>query len=181
MEERTPTMPSVMYLKYLKIIRKMPGSQVRIWKAHCDEPETPACPHCGCTHIHIHGYYDRHIICAGEDNGIRRIILRTKRYKCCNCNRTFVQNCRCIGLQKHAVRTVRLDYQMARQMLRGVSNKNIARQFYVSEATVERVMHKQFNKILKKTLNHPCPLILGIDEHSIHCGKTKGHKLALLQ
>ena len=70
-----------------------------------------------------------------------------RAYKCCNCNRTFVQDCRCIGLQKHAVRTVRLDYQMARQMLRGVSNKNIARQFYVSEATVERVMHKQFNKL----------------------------------
>ena len=116
MEEKTPTMPSVMYLKYLKIIRKMPGSQVRIWKAHCDEPETPICPHCGCAHVHIHGRYDRHIICAGEDGGIRRIILRVKRYKCCNCNRTFVQDCRCIGLQKHAVRTVRLDYQMAKQM-----------------------------------------------------------------
>ena len=179
MEEKTPTMPSVMYLKYLKITRKLSGSQVRIWKAHCDEPETPVCPHCGCVHIHIHGYYDRHIICAGEDNGIRRIILRTKRYKCCNCNRTFVQDCRCIGLQKHAVRTVRLDYQMAKQMLRGVSNKNIASQFGISEATVERVMHKQFNKIVKKTLNHPCPRILGIDEHSIHRGKTKGHKFAV--
>ena len=35
-------MPSVMYLKYLKIIRKMPGSQVRIWKAHCDDPKHPS-------------------------------------------------------------------------------------------------------------------------------------------
>ena len=48
-------MPGVMYLKYLKSIRKMPGSQVRIWKDHCDGPETPICPHCGCAHVHIHG------------------------------------------------------------------------------------------------------------------------------
>ena len=115
MEEKTPTMPGVMYLKCLKSIRKMPGSQVRIWKDHCEGPETPIGPHCGCAHVHIHDRYDRHIICAGEDGGVRRIVLRVNRYKCCNCNRTFVLNCRCIGLQKHAVRTVRLDYQMAKQ------------------------------------------------------------------
>ena len=60
-----------------------------------------------------------------------------------------------------------------------MSYKNIAEKYRISTATVERQLHKNHAALLREQLNYPCPQVLGIDEHSIHRGRTKGHKFAV--
>ncbi len=53
-------------------------------------------------------------------------------------------------------------------LIEGVSNKDIAKEFNVSESTVERIIHEQYEAEVKEKLGYSAPLIVGIDEHKIH-------------
>lgn len=44
---------------------------------------------------------------------------------------------------------------------------------------MERQLHRNHEKLLKEQLHYPCPMVMGIDEHSIHRGRTKGAKFAV--
>ncbi len=60
-----------------------------------------------------------------------------------------------------------------------MSNKKIAEKLQLSASTVERLLHRNHEKLLKEQLNYPCPVVLEIDEHSIHRSGTRGHKSAV--
>ena len=64
-----------------------------------------------------------------------------------------------------------MERSMGRQMMQGVSNKHIAANFKVNPSTVERCLQRLFGLHLRERLNYPCPVYLGIDEHSIHKGR----------
>ena len=51
--------------------------------------------------------------------------------------------------------------------------------YRISTSTVERQLHRNHEKLLKEQLHYPCPMVMGIDEHSIHRGRTKGAKFAV--
>ena len=57
--------------------------------------------------------------------------------------------------------------------------KEIAEKYNMSASAFERQLHRSHEKLLREQLNYPCPIVLGIDEHSIHRGNTKGHKFAV--
>ena len=57
--------------------------------------------------------------------------------------------------------------------------KEIAEKYNMSASAVERQLHRSHEKLLREQLNYPCPIMLGLDEHSIHRGNTKGHKFAV--
>ncbi len=75
------------------------------------------------------------------------------------------------GILPYARRNERLNKSICRQMLQGVSNKHIAANFHIHPNTVERTLQRLFKLHLKERLNYPCPVYLGIDEHSIHKGR----------
>lgn len=67
---------------------------------------------------------------------------------------------------------------MAHEYIKNVSNKTIAREFSVSENTVERIIHERFQRTIRQALNYPAPLMIGIDEHTIHRGATFANTIA---
>jgi hypothetical protein len=76
MEEKTPTMPSVVFLKYLKITGEGVDSQGKFAYSTCDEIELPVCPHCGSGKLYAHGYYHRNASAIGRDGARKRLRIK---------------------------------------------------------------------------------------------------------
>lgn len=172
-------MPSVVFLKYLKITGRGSDSQGKFEYAECTEVKKVLCPHCRCAELYVHGYYRRMLSAKGRDGARKRLKLKIKRYKCRCCGKSFSQNCDHVGLMKWQRRNERLNDAITRECANGVSNKKIAEKYRISESTVERQLHRNHRKLLREQLSYPCPQVLGIDEHSIHRGRTKRHKFAV--
>ena len=179
MEEITPTMPCVMYLKYLKITGYGFDSQGKFEYAVCLEAEKTICPHCKGESLYAHGYRYRNLSLMGRDGARKRIRLRQRRFKCRCCGRTFMQDCSRIGVGKWQRRNARLNDAISRECANGVSNKQIAQKYRMNASTVERQLHRNHEQLLREQLTYPCPMVMGIDEHSIHRGRTKGAKFAV--
>ena len=179
MEEITPTMPCVMYLKYLKITGYSFDSQGKFEYAVCLEAEKTICPHCKGESLYAHGYRYRNLSLMGRDGARKRIRLKQRRFKCRCCGRTFMQDCSRIGVGKWQRRNARLNDAISRECANGVSNKQIAQKYWMNASTVERQLHRNHEQLLREQLTYPCPMVMGIDEHSIHRGRTKGAKFAV--
>lgn len=179
MEEKSPTMPSVMYLKYLKITATGADSQGKFDYAVCDEIQASSCPHCHSQEVYVHGYYYRKPNTKGRDGARKRLKIKVKRYKCRCCGKTHAQDLNHIGLAKYQRRNARLNDAISRECANGVCNKKIGEKYRISTSTVERQLHRNHEKLLDEQLNYPCPMVMGIDEHSIHRGRTKGAKFAV--
>ena len=172
-------MPSVVFLKYLKITGVGSDSQGKFEYAECVEIEKAQCPHCRGIEIYVHGVYRRMLNAKGRDGARKRLKLKVKRYRCRCCGKCFSQNCDHIGVAKWQRRNARLNDALSRECSNGVSNKDIGEKYRISTSTVERQLHRNHEKLLSEQLNYPCPQVMGIDEHSIHRGRTKGHKFAV--
>ena len=179
MEEKSPTMPSVVFLKYLKITGVGSDSQGKIEYSECVEVEQPECPQCHSQELYAHGYYWRNAWAIGRDEARKRLRIKVKRYKCRCCGKCFSQTCERIGLEKWQRRNGKLNDTLSRECANGVSNKKIGEKYQISTSTVERQLHKNHERLLCEQLRYPCPLVMGVDEHSIHRGRTKGHKFAV--
>ena len=172
-------MLGVVFLKYLKITGKGEDSQGKFEYCECKEIKKATCPHCGGEESYAHGYYQRKISAKGKDGARKRLKIKVKRYKCRSCGKTYTQSSEHIGLRKNQRRNERLNDSIARECANGVSNKKIAEKYNISTSTVERQLHRSHERLLNEQLNYACPIVLGIDEHSIHRGNTKGHKFAV--
>ena len=123
MEEKTPTMPSVVFLKYLKITGVGSDSQGKIEYAECVEVEHPSCPRCCSQELYAHGYYRRNVVAIGRDEARKRLRIKVKRYKCRCCGKSFSQSCNRIGIGKWQRRNARLNDTLSHECSNGVSNK----------------------------------------------------------
>ncbi len=179
MEEKSPTMPSVVFLKYLKITATGTDSQGKFDYAVCDEMQADTCPHCHSQDVYAHGYYYRNPSAKGRDGARKRLKIKVKRYKCRCCGKTHTQDLNHIGLAKYQRRNARLNDALSRECANGVCNKKIGEKYRISTSTVERQLHRNHEKLLKEQLHYPCPMVKGTDEHSIHRGRTKGTKFAV--
>ena len=172
-------MPSVVFLKYLKITGEGVDSQGKLAYATCDEIELPVRPHCGSGKLYAHGYYHRNASAIGRDGERKRLRIKMKRYKCRCCGKSFTQSCDRIGIGKWQRRNARLNDMLSRECANGVSNKAIGMKYRISTSTVERPLHKNHAALLSEQLQYSCPHVMGIGEHSIHRGRTKGHQFAV--
>lgn len=172
-------MPCVVFLKYLKITGDGVDSQGKFAYATCKEVKAPLCPHCGGHALYVHGYYYRNARAIGRDNAMKRLRIKVKRYKCRCCGTSFTQSCDHIGIGKWRRRNDKFNDALSRECSDGVSNKRIAKKYQISASTVERQLHRNHAALLREQLQYPCPQVMGIDEHSIHRRRTKGHKFAV--
>lgn len=90
-----------------------------------------------------------------------------------------MQDCSRIGVGKWQRRNARLNDAISRECANGVSNKQNAQKYRMNASTVERQLHRNHEQLLREQLTYPCPMVMGIDEHSIHRGRTKGAKFAV--
>ena len=176
MEEISPTIPSVVFLKYLHFRRSSHSCQGKIHYAlYQDNLEDIQCPHCKSKNYYRHGAYHRDALLANHENTLRRVRIQVQRYRCKDCRKTFVMGCEKIGLRKYQRRNERCNKLMLKDCADGQTNKCIARRYGVCESTVEHQLHRTTQKLVKQQLNYPLPRVLGIDEHKIH----KGAKYAI--
>ncbi len=143
-------MPSVVFLKYLKITGEGVGSQGKFAYATCDEVDAPICPHCGNNMLYAHGYYRRNASAMGRDGARKRLRIKLKRYRCRSCNTSFSQSCYRIGIGKWQRRNARLNDTLSRECAHGVSNKMITQKYHISASTVERQLHRNHEALLRE-------------------------------
>lgn len=100
-----------------------------------------------------------------ESIGHRTTQLRFKAYKfhCIKCLRYFNQ--RFEGIGKHQRATERFQQQIFELHTRGVSQKDLSRDFKIGKATIERWYHQGYLREYQEISNQVCPTVLGIDEH----------------
>jgi transposase len=96
----------------------------------------------------------------------RYFVIKAKRYRCPHCGRVFREPIE--GLKAWQRSSIDLRKHMAARYRQGVCNKNIAKEFKVSESTVERIIHERYEAKVKELLHYSAPLVIGIDEHKIH-------------
>ncbi len=108
-----------------------------------------------------------------ETIGPRRTSLECKAHKfyCRTCGCYFNQ--RFPGIGKHQRATERLQKQVFHQHTQGVSQQALAKDFKLGKATLERWYHKRYPLEHQERKASPCPIVLGIDEHSF--SKKQGY------
>ena len=161
----------MMYLKHIQIKGEGKDCQGTFCYAQYDDGQPIVCPHCRSEQCVVHGYYERRVRLRCKDGGISRIRLRVKRLRCTCCHRTFVQDCSRCGLRKWSRRNTPFDAAIGADAMEGISNKALAKRYQCSESTIERVIHRCYDEILRQRSKNPLPHVLGIDEHSIHKGR----------
>ena len=107
MEEISPTIPSIMYLKYLHFRRSSHSCQGKIQYAlYQDNLEDIQCPHCKSKNYYRHGFCYRKALLANHENTLRRVRIQVQRYRCKDCGKTYVMGCEKIGLLKYQRRNI---------------------------------------------------------------------------
>ena len=124
---------------------------------------TLRCSHCQSKQVRKKDSFMRRV--NHELIGHRRTVLQFKAYKlfCNACGR--YGNQQYPGIGKHQRSTHRLQTQVFHNHTRGVSQKDLAEQFKLGKATIERWYHKHYQLAHQEIKNAACPTVLGIDEH----------------
>lgn len=164
MEDKSPTMP-YMLLRNFRVHQTRPTSQGQI--SYCDyyAPNPVECPRCRAGNVEFYDHYQRRAQFLLKGYEKRELIIKAKRYKCPHCGRVFREPIE--GLKPWQRSSTALRTHMAQRYRQGVCNKNIAKEFKVSESTVERIIHERYEAKVKEALNYPAPMVIGIDEHKI--------------
>lgn len=114
-----------------------------------------------------------------NEEGARRVlIIKAKRYKCPHCSHLFREPIEGLLPKKRSSQSYR--QAIAHEYIKNVNNKTIAREFGISPSTVERIIHERFHLKIKEALSYPAPLMIGIDEHTIHKGRKFATTIAYL-
>ena len=122
------------------------------------------CSHCQSKRVRKKSSYIRKV--HHELIGHRRILLSFKAYKlyCHECGR--YGNQQFPGINKHQRSTWRAQAAVFHEHTRGVSQKDLSERYKKGKATIERWYQRHYAEQHRELINTPCPIVLGIDEHS---------------
>lgn len=171
MEGRIPTMPG-MYIRNFNILRTCSLQQAKTSQAEYIAPRPVVCPRCRHNTLKLYDHYSRRVLFMNEERARRVLIIKAKRYKCPHCSHLFREPIEGLLPKKRSSQSSR--QAIAHEYIKNVNNKTISKKFKVSQSTVERIIHERFHLKIREALNYPAPLMIGIDEHTIH----KGQKFA---
>jgi transposase len=127
------------------------------------------CPCCGGGRLRSKGNYERrvrHLPCFGRRASL---VVRCRRFRCVQCGRTFVPELPGIRPWRHSSEPFR-ESLFARHDA-GICASALAHSDKVGAATIERIYAHFTQRKARERLGRPCPLVLGIDEHSLHRGQ----------
>lgn len=168
MEGRIPTMPG-MYIRNFNILRTCSLQQTKTSPAEYIAPRPVICPRCRHNTLKLYDHYSRRALFMNEEGARRVLIIKAKRYKCPHCSHLFREPIEGLLPKKEVAN--HLDKPSPMNNIKNVNNKTIAREFGLSPSTVERIIHERFQLKIKEALSYPAPLMIGIDEHTIHKGR----------
>lgn len=168
MEERIPTMSGV-YNRNFIILRTCGLRQAKTSFVQYIPLRPVACPYCGSASLKLYDHYSRKALFIHEEGARRTLIIKAKRYKCPHCSLLFREPVEGLLPKKRSSEAYR--QAIVHEYIKNVNNKTISKECGVSaSSTVERIIHERFHLKIKEALSYPAPLMIGIDEHSIHQG-----------
>ncbi len=140
------------------------------------EARTCSCPCCGGGRLHSKGRYQkqvRHLDRFGEPTCL---VVHTRRLRCRDCHHCFVPPLPGILAGRHSSEPFREDAY--RQYDNGICVSTLARILHIGSATIERIYHQFTERKAKERLSLRCPMVLGIDEHTLHKGQPPHAQLS---
>ena len=97
------------------------------------------------------------------------MLIKAKRYKYQHCTYLFREPIEGLLPKKRSSEQYR--QAIAHEHIKNVNNKTISKEFGISPSADERIIHERFHLKIKEAHNSPAPLMIGIDEHTIHKGR----------
>jgi len=129
------------------------------------------CVHCQGTHLHSKGRYRRQVKHLRSFGARVALTVLCRRFKCLACGHSFVQPLPGIRSGRHSSEPFREQvYQQHQNGQNGICGSTLATDFHIGTATVERIYAQFTTRKAKERRGHQCPLVLGIDEHTLHKG-----------
>jgi len=126
----------------------------------------PGCTRCRSPRIQSKGLYVRkvrHLECFGHSSRLR---IRCRRFRCRDCKASFLQQLPGILPGRHSSEPFRENiYSLHHE---GISSSAMGRLKKVAPSTVSRIYSQFTERKARERLSLDCPLILGIDEHTLH-------------
>ncbi len=168
MQERIPAMLCV-YHRNFRILRTCGLRQTKTSRVEYISPRRVVCPQCRSRTVKLYDHYSRQAAFINDEGARRTLLIKAKRYKCQHCAYLFREPIEGLLPKKRSSEQYR--QAIAHEYIKNVNNKTISKEFCISPSTVERIIHERFHLKIKEALNYPAPLMIGIDEHTIHKGR----------
>lgn len=127
-----------------------------------------SCPHCSASKLYKKGKYQRqvkHLRCFDKPC---QLIIHTHRWMCCACKRSFIP--RMPGIIKWRRSSEPFRKFIYQQHQDGICAKSVALKQSIGQATVGRIYAQFTQRKAAERMSLKCPLVLGIDEHTLHKG-----------
>lgn len=131
-----------------------------------ERPE--CCEHCGARHLHSKGRYRREVKHLRSFGAPVRLVIACRRFQCLECRRSFVQPLPGIRPGRHSSEPLRERIYHLHDD--GVCGSRLARTMAMGSATIERIYHQFTRRKARERRAIQCPVVLGIDEHTLHKG-----------
>jgi transposase len=126
----------------------------------------PQCPCCGGKVLHSKGPYQRKVRHLPVCGIPVELLVRTRRYRCCDCNRHFVPALP--GIRRWYRSSEPYREQIYQDHHDGICASRVAQREGISAPTVARTYAAFTARKASERLREHCPAVLGIDEHSLH-------------
>ena len=150
-----------------RVIRVESNVLMRVYLEVLDTPTS--CPYCTASRLRSKGRYERrarHLACFGHKS---EVVIACRRYRCVECNKSFVQPLRGLTSGRHSTQPWREEVYERHD--RGIPASSLARSEAMGRATVSRIYAEFTEKRAKERTVDACPVVLGIDEHTLHKGQ----------
>jgi transposase len=127
------------------------------------------CSCCGGGRLRSKGSYRRqarHLDCLGEPT---ELVVHTRRFTCRDCRRTFVPQLPGLLAGRRSTEPFREKVYLHHH--EGIPASSMARMASIGAATVGRIYAQFTGRKASERIRLQCPMVLGIDEHTLHKGQ----------
>jgi transposase len=132
------------------------------------EPEAKptGCLCCGGGRLHSKGPYQRRVRHLSSFGEATWLVIHTRRFRCLDCNGSFIPQLPGVLSGRHSSEPFREE--VYRQHHSGICASALANLLKLGQATVERIYHQFTERKANERISLNCPILLGIDEHTLH-------------
>lgn len=154
-------------LKGYRVIRSQSKPALR---AVVEPEEDPChCTRCGGSKLHSKGRYRRRVRHLESFGSPVELVVECRRFQCLGCRRSFVQPLPGIRPGVRSSEPLRQHIYLRHE--EGTCVSRLARLTGMGCATIERIYHQFTARRARERRDWQCPVVLGIDEHTLHKGR----------
>lgn len=145
-------MPEV-YIRNFALLLTTGVGQAKTSRAHYISPRPVVCPQYSSGTVKLYDYYSRKATFINEEGAKRILVIKAKRHKFPHCSYFFRKPIEGLLPKKHSSEQYR--QAVVHEYIKIVNNKTIAREFCISQSTVERIIHERFHLKIREAGSPP--------------------------